>query len=168
MVPLEIRITRQQDECSVPSGKPERSRVSLASRSAACAFTHPDQEIHGLRAQIGVVICKRELQPNIAADCLQHPNHRYRCRQKQQSWICRFSGIAGSITYALCEIHPVHWATPAKEHTSTLSASLKHNVQIVGRSYRDYEKRSRACPQLSQMIAATRWIAARKFLAVLS
>jgi hypothetical protein len=26
----------------------------------------------------------------------------------------------------------------------------------------------RACPQLSQMIAAARWIAARKFLAVLS
>jgi len=28
--------------------------------------------------------------------------------------------------------------------------------------------RLRACPQLSQMIAAARWIAARKFLAVLS
>ena len=28
--------------------------------------------------------------------------------------------------------------------------------------------RTRACPQLSQMIAAARWIAARKFLAVLS
>jgi hypothetical protein len=27
---------------------------------------------------------------------------------------------------------------------------------------------ARACPQLSQMIAAARWIAARKFLAVLS
>jgi hypothetical protein len=27
---------------------------------------------------------------------------------------------------------------------------------------------TRACPQLSQMIAATNWIAARKFLAVLS
>ena len=27
---------------------------------------------------------------------------------------------------------------------------------------------SRACPQLSQMVAAARWIAARKFLAVLS
>jgi hypothetical protein len=27
---------------------------------------------------------------------------------------------------------------------------------------------ARVCPQLSQMIAAARWIAARKFLAVLS
>jgi hypothetical protein len=28
--------------------------------------------------------------------------------------------------------------------------------------------KTRACPQLSQMIAAARWIAAKKFLAVLS
>jgi hypothetical protein len=31
-----------------------------------------------------------------------------------------------------------------------------------------YNALTRACPQLSQMIAAAKWIAARKFLAVLS
>ena len=43
----------------------------------------------------------------------------------------------------------------------------------VGRSLRQIARSlgrapSRACPQLSQMIAAASWIAARKFLAVLS
>ncbi|MGH6801595.1 MAG: hypothetical protein ACRECZ_09315, partial [Methylocella sp.] len=49
------------------------------------------------------------------------------------------------------------------------SSALYKAIEETPRQ-RDYFARfvTRACPQLSQMIAAARWIAARKFLAVLS
>ena len=43
-------------------------------------------------------------------NCLQHPNQRYRCRQKKlQDWICRFRGIAR--TDSPSERGHIEWAT---------------------------------------------------------
>ena len=48
------------------------------------------------------------------------------------------------------------------------SSSPKRSGTKTTHKVKKTNKQSRACPQLSQMIAAAKWIAARKFRAVLS
>jgi hypothetical protein len=49
-----------------------------------------------------------------------------------------------------------------------VAASLPHSEPLREQIARTLEWCARACPQLSQMTAAARWMPARKFLAVLS